>query len=491
LLFSFLLPAGCADFFPYPLPPVSPPPPASPSPIVLPPPAARAYTFGVAFSPGESFHPLTGTLRHNVHAARLCYEGLVELDNGFTPQLLLASSIETSDNANFTVRLHEGVTFHDGSPLTAADVVYSFGQARRAGGPYTGRLAAITSVTAQDDLTVLITAPVFNAAALFDFPIIRESAAAIPPGTGPYFARFIDGEGFLLPYEDWWQGKPHPAPRIELVEISDAGVLVWSFQYGYVSMMPYDPWDTLSPGIHAGFDKIAVPGALMQYIGFNTRRRPFSQAANRQAAALAIRREEAVKQVYGEDAVAAVLPVPPSSPFYMNVLPEPGLFSPDEAYLPGAGVSLDFIVNADNAARLKLAELLAEDLRRAGFEVRFRPVGQAVFTAALEAGDFDIYYAEARLSPNLDPAAFLAPGGSFNFGGYDSAAMTGALNRLAADDLDTLAEVWSVLHDELPILTICFRNTFLISQRGKLSGQTPTFFNPFAGFGDWAVSDER
>jgi hypothetical protein len=95
--------------------------------------------------------------------------------------------------------------------------------------------------------------------------------------------------------------------------------------------------------------------------------------------------------------------------------------------------------------------------------------------------------------PNMDPAEFLRPGGAFAFGVSESAAMTGALARLAAEDpysysgQEALAALWDVLYDELPMLTICFRNTHFISQRGLLSGQTPTFYNPFAGFGDWVV----
>lgn len=495
-LFLFLLLAGCDSLLLYPLPAVTPSPAPSPSPIVLPSPAARAHTFGVAFSPSATFNPLTGSPRHNVHAARLCYEGLVELDENFMPRLILAADIQTADNAVFTVRLREGVTFHDGSPLTAADVAYSFLEARR-GGPYAARLSAVGSVTAQDDLTVLISAPVFNAVALFDFPVIRQSAAAVPPGTGPYYARFTDDGAFLLPFEGWWQDKPRPAGRIELEEVADAGALVWSFQYGYVSMMPHDPWETLAPGVHAGHDKIIVPSPLMQYIGFNTRRRPFSNRSARQAAALAIDRRDAVRQVYGEDAAAAVLPVPPSSPLYSQSSAMDYRFDRAEASRLLGEVSnvpeLDFIAGAENPSRLRMAEMLADSLRAAGFEIRLRALGQDAFAAALAAGDFDLYYAEARLMPNMDPAEFLRPGGAFAFGVSESAAMTGALARLAAEDpysysgQEALAALWDVLYDELPMLTICFRNTHFISQRGLLSGQTPTFYNPFAGFGDWVV----
>ncbi|MCL2003742.1 MAG: ABC transporter substrate-binding protein [Oscillospiraceae bacterium] len=502
LLCVWLLLSGCMDtFFPYPYLPITPEPSPSPPPIVLPNPAPQALSFGIAFSPSGGFHPLAGTRRHNAHAARLCYEGLFELDGRFTPLPLLCETMETEDNLRFTVFLREDVLFHDGSPLTAADVVYSFTRARRPGGLYAERLSPVLSVTAQSDGTVLITMsdPVFNAAALFDFPIIRESTNPVPPGTGPYRAVLSEEGNYLLPFEGWWQHKPLPAGRIELVDAEDAGTLVYSFQYGYIAMMPADLWDTLSPGVHTGYDKISIPGALMQYIGFNTARRPLDRAQLRLAISLALDRRGALERVYGEDAALAVLPVPPVSPLYLERSAMAYRFDSGEAARMLAGVSalpeLDFIAGAENAARAQMAELLAENLRSAGFAVRLRLLGREDYDDALFSGDFDLYYAEARLSPNLDPSEFLLPGGAFAFGVSESAAMREALGRLAAAEPQTGAErdalgaVWDVLAEELPMLTVCFRSTQFISQRGLLSGQTPTFFNPYAGFADWTVNE--
>jgi peptide/nickel transport system substrate-binding protein len=498
-----LLISGCDALFPYPYLPVTPSPLPSPSPIILPSPAPLAITFGIAFSPSETatFDPLTDTLRHNAHAARLCYEGLFELDERFVPRGVLCTELVTEDNIFFTARLRSEAVFHDGSPLTADDVVYSIRQAQRPGGLYSERLSAVSDVRAADGETVLITmnAPVFNAAALFDFPIIRESFDRVPPGTGPYRMVLEPDGGFLLPFDRWWQGKQHPADRIELVDASNAGSLVYSFQYGYISMTPFDPYDTLSPGIHSGYDKITVPSALMQYIGFNTARRPFDRYNARLAAALAIDRREAVREVYGEDAAAAVLPVPPSSPFYQMEAAMAYRFDISEAERLLAGISplteAVFIVAEENAARVRMAELLAQNLQGAGFAVRLLPLSRTAFNNALQNGDYDLYMTEARLAPNLDPAAFLSSKGAFAFGVNESAAMSEALTRLAAEDVyssageDALRAVWDVLHDELPMLTICFRNTRLISQRGLISGQTPTFFDPFAGFADWTVHE--
>jgi peptide/nickel transport system substrate-binding protein len=380
-------------------------------------------------------------------------------------------------------------------------VAYSFREAQKPGGPFAGRLAPVSAVSAQDGGTVSVTMnrAVWNAAALFDFPIVRESTDAVPPGTGPYRMTFSPGGGYLLPWESWWQDKPHPVGRIELVDAGSADTLVYSFQYGYISMMPADLWDTFSPGIHTGYDKTVIPSGLMQYIGINTRRGPLDRRELRLALALALDRRGAVAAVYGEDAEAAVLPVPPSSPFYTEDAAMRYRFDRGEAARivseQRTPPELDFLVGAENTARVQMAEFCASSLRDAGFTVNVKALSHPEFEAALVSGDFDLYYAEARLAPNFDPREFLLPGGAFAYGAGDTYAMRSALGALAASAPYTdagkaaLGEVWELLHEELPILTVCWRNTLFISQRGLLSGQTPTFYNPFAGFMDWEVSE--
>jgi peptide/nickel transport system substrate-binding protein len=490
---------GC-DFLAYPAYIIEPSPPPSPPPIILPAPAPRAVTFGVAFSPADSFHPLTDTKRHNDHAARLCYEGLFEPDERFVPRPLLAVSMQTENNVHFTFNLRENVLFHDGTPLTAGDVVYSINEARKPGTPYAARLSCVAGVYAQDGGSVAVTmnTAVWNAASLFEFPIVKESGGAVPYGTGPYQMVLEPGGGYLRPSEYWRGETPSPA-RIELVEITSPDTLVNSFQYGYIAMMPLDMRDTFSPGIHTGYDKVTVPSAMMQYIGFNTKKRPFDRKDFRRSVSLAVDRRGAVSHVFGEDATAAVLPVPPSSPFYSQDAARDYRYDIGEASRLRENYrnlqELDFIVNAENASRVEMAEYIAVTLRYAGFAVNVRPLRRAAFEAALASGNYGLYYAEARLAPNLDPREFLLPSGAFARGASESYALRSALNAMAASDpyseggAEALEAVWAAFYDETPIITLCFRDTLFISQRGLLSGQTPAFFNPFRGFAGWEIAD--
>ncbi len=102
----------------------------------------------------------------------------------------LADSWEVApDNVTVNLTLKSGVTFTDGTPLTSADVVYTYEQYMNGGGIYHDYVSPIHSVNALDDLTVQFVLSSPNS----DFftkslmvPIIKSGTAESPVGTGPF-----------------------------------------------------------------------------------------------------------------------------------------------------------------------------------------------------------------------------------------------------------------------------------------------------------------
>jgi peptide/nickel transport system substrate-binding protein len=93
----------------------------------------------------------THALNHQI------YEPLIIRDAQGKPLPALAESWSiTSDPTVWEFRLRRGVTFHDGSPFTAEDVVFSLERARQPTSGMRGLLASIESVRKADDYTVLI-----------------------------------------------------------------------------------------------------------------------------------------------------------------------------------------------------------------------------------------------------------------------------------------------------------------------------------------------
>lgn len=144
-------------------------------------------TAAVKEAPGTT-NPLDAT--QDEWIMNVLYDSLAIYDpmQGVLPWL--ADSWTVGDgNTTVTVTLKNGVTFTDGSPMTSADVVYSYQEYMSGSGFYHGYVACIQSVTASDDMTVTFTLSAPNSnffTRALMVPIIKDGTADEPVGTGPY-----------------------------------------------------------------------------------------------------------------------------------------------------------------------------------------------------------------------------------------------------------------------------------------------------------------
>jgi peptide/nickel transport system substrate-binding protein len=151
------------------------------------------------------------------------YQHLVELDpkGGVIPVLATGYAV-SSDGLTYTFTLRSGVTFSNGDPLTAADVVYSLNRAAnpKSGYPYQDLVADISSVTSPNSDTVVVTLSqrdaqfIYNLAAYSNGVVLDPSAVANiatqPVGTGPYvFQSEVNNYDIVLGANPkYWGGTP-------------------------------------------------------------------------------------------------------------------------------------------------------------------------------------------------------------------------------------------------------------------------------------------
>ena len=200
--------------------------------------AGGEVTIGLQLEPGTldlTSSPAAGipqTLLNNV------YETLVKLeaDGSFTPQL--AESYEISDDGLvYTFALREGVTFHNGDPLTVEDVVFSIDHVltKEPAHPFATTLAPIESVEAIDESTVQLTLNRVSSNLLYHLTqsqgvILTESALDSienePVGTGPFvFESWTVGDSIVLQRNpDYW-GEPAPLETVTFRYIPDPNAL--------------------------------------------------------------------------------------------------------------------------------------------------------------------------------------------------------------------------------------------------------------------------
>jgi peptide/nickel transport system substrate-binding protein len=193
-------------------------------------------------------HATTSTIVHeiNSHLAEMLYAS--DGDGVIQPMLAAALPVISDDTLTYTIALRQGVLFHDGSTLTADDVVASLQRWQRIGRGKTA-IAKVTSIEAPDANTVvlrlseplgILTATLGNAEfAPVIYPRAQVEAAgddpiAEPIGTGPYrfkewrrgervvVERFPDYVGLDAPASGDWGMKHAWLDEIHFIAVPDA-----------------------------------------------------------------------------------------------------------------------------------------------------------------------------------------------------------------------------------------------------------------------------
>ena len=482
----------------------------APSPTATPLPTAEPEqtAFTLPCYPEAGFHPFTGSNRTNLSLGGLIYEGLFELDGSFEPQNLLCSSYTVSeDGLTWTFALRGGVTFSDGSPLTAAEAAASLNAARNSA-LYSARLAGIRSVAASDGaVTLVLNTPNGGLPALLDIPIVKDGGGSLPLGTGPYVLSGAGESLSLTARSGWWQGRSLPVDVIPLRAIQAVGDLIHAFDTREITLVATDLTGTNTLGFSGSYETTDYPTSVMLYVGFNCTSGLCRDQSVRQALQRSMDRSAVSTALLSRHARPADLPVAPESALYDAALVDTLSYSPQaaEETLAAAGWSkadgiytkghqsmqLTLLTSTDNVDKLAVAEYLARSLTQAGFAVTLEQLPWEEYLTALGQGAFDLYLGEVRMTADFDPTALLSPDGALNYGGYSDQT---AVQRLAAlraargEERSAAAQaLYQRLAEQPAFAVLCFKNWSVLTQWRQVSGLTPTQQNVFYGFADWAV----
>lgn len=449
--------------------------------------------FSLPYAPDQTLDPITCPDGMQRVAASLLYEGLFRLDPDLEPEPVLCESWTCDPEClTWTLTLREGVLFSDGSPLTARDVRASLERARTSE-RYGARLAHVASVTAGDGaVTVVLTRPNGALPALLDVPIAKE-ADGVWLGTGPYRLAQDEGGAYLAANEAWRQGGGQPAARIGLVEASGQDAMLYRFSSHEVQLIAADLTGAGDITFTGSVDQWETDTTVLQYIGCNTAVSPLDGAPLRQALGACLNREHIVSGFLSGHGRAAQFPVSPLSDLYPASLEVPySADAPAQAvaragYVPERTLTL--LVNSENSFKTAVADYLAQMFTQAGVPVEVRSLPWEEYTAALAAGDFDLYYGEARLTADWDLSPLLRTGGALNYGGWADQRTEELLDACggAADRAGAMEALCVYLRQQSPILPVCFKTATVLTQTGVVEGLTPTAAEPFYNLADCTV----
>lgn len=452
--------------------------------------------FALPYMPGRSLDPVDCADGMQQTASSLLYEGLFRLDSGFEPQLCLCASYTRDETASrYTFELRPGVQFSDGAPLTGRDVKDTLDRARESD-RYRSRLAGISSVSANGgSVTISLNSPNTALPALLDVPIVKSGSreGPAPVGTGPYFYAEEETGAYLIANQSWWKGEAQPVDRIALVEAPDDNAMLYRFSSHEVQLITADLTGVLAVSTTGSVGCVDADTTLLQYVGCNTSRAPLDNPALRRCLSAGIDRANVTSAFLSGHGRPAEFPLSPASPLYPAEL-ESG-YSPDgfaEALRESGYVSeraLTLLVNEENGFKKAIADRLAESWTAGGVPVEVRALPWEEYAAALSAGDFDLYYGEARLTADWDLGSLLEPYGALNHGHWSDPDVSRLLAEYAGagDRAAAMRALCTRLKSQAPILPVCFKSTSVLTQAGVVEGLIPTAAEPFYGLAQCAI----
>ena len=295
--------------------------------------------------------PALGPDSNSAIAVGMIYTGLVKFDKNLNVMPDQATWVISPDNKVYTFNLRQGITFSDGTPVTAQSYVYTLtrallpdvkspiasfflGPIAGSDGVSNGKTRTLTGVKAIDKNTLQIT---LKQPAAYFLQIMANSiayplnqtiinqygqtdwvnhAAGNGIGTGPFMVKEWDHNTkmVLVPNPQWYGAKTK-LTEVDMLFVNDQSTAFKAYQAGqYNFVWNIGPQDLTAAKSMPGYTSESLLQTDLLF--FSNKMAPFNNAAVRQAFAYAIDKETLATAIFKGSAVPAPTIIPPGMPGY-------------------------------------------------------------------------------------------------------------------------------------------------------------------------------
>jgi peptide/nickel transport system substrate-binding protein len=338
--------------------------------------------------------------------AKAVFSRLITLENGrLTPQLATKWGV-SADGRTWTFALNPAARFSDGTPVTATDVKASLRRVIDLKGVNATLFAAVGSITAKDDHTLVITTKAPAGTLPYSLTLLYVAPAAKidqpgfwnrPIGSGPFMVQSfqVGSKAVLVKNPRYW-GTPARLNKVVLTVIPEVSGQVAALRTGEVDIVSQLPQDQIASV--KGMDGVTVTSSQSTTIlslWFNNARQPFTDERVRQAMWYAVNWQNIRTTLYGQTAAEGRAPI--ASGVFGFAPQTPYAYDPAKAkqLLAQAGKSGGFsttikFVPTEIPQIQSALQAAAADWAKIGVKVSLVPQEQAVWTKDLLALDWNM-----------------------------------------------------------------------------------------------------
>lgn len=424
--------------------------------------APTAITIGVTSQP-PTFDPAQLDLGESSLIWTGIFDTLLKVDNQGVVQPNAAESFEYSeDGRTLTLTLREGMTFSNGDPVTAADVVATIDRMKATPGVRTPDVSSIDSVEAPDDLTVVVNlnAPdpsllvnlgtgagvIADAATLGD-----EDLALNPIGSGPYVLdtdATVTGSSYVMTKrEDHWNAGAYPFQTVTARVLEDAQARLNALQAGEISttQIAADQVDAIEgAGLTTKVIDASAVGSLLFLDRTGATVPALGDVRVRQAINMAFDRQLYVDQLLLGAGVPTEQFYNPGQPGYVEELNGTYPYDVDgaKALLAEAGYPDGFALTMPSTYFSQATEpALTQSLADIGIMVTWESVPPQEVVSSLSSGKYAMaWFYEGLNSPSIMTRSDLGADGLLNPTSYTTPELTALLEKASTLSADPDAQ---------------------------------------------------
>ncbi len=368
--------------------------------------------------PPDTLNPLATQYSSVRDFLYLVYESLFVVEEDLSAKGVLASGYTASEgNTVYTVDIAEGIKFHSGAPLPAADVTATFEYIQKYPSVYAENLADVASYRAKGNSVVItLKTPKADFVNNLDFPILPKGLTGAdfaeanenftPNGTGRY--RYLKTNRYksveLEKNPDWRGADRVYIPSVAVRYLKDNDSMLYAFNSGETDLITTDRgrWGEFS--YTGNMRTFEVTGTKYVYMGLNTRSSAFADSELRDALNTVIDKDVLIDGALFSHAEPARSPITPKAYFAGEKTVKTAKKTVEEkkSFLKQKNLSFYLMYNEESSRKKEIAELIKTQLAECGTDVVLSAVDFQTYCDRVASGNYQAYIGEVEIGADSD-----------------------------------------------------------------------------------------
>ena len=473
----------------------------------------------IGISDFDNINPLITKNKDIISLSTILYEPLLKLNENYEIELCLAEEWSKTDNRVYLVKLKDNLKWEDGSNVTGTDVKYTIEQLKKGKSIYSDNVKNIDTVEIIETNTVRINLkeeePFFEYNLIF--PIVSNSqfkdedfykSRLAPKATGMFKVTKATEDYIELEKNENWRDKDKIEIKISKVIINFFGTIgdaYNSLKIGNIDLVCTSNANAQDYIGTIGFINKEYKGRELDFISINCNSGVLANKEVRQAINYAIDKNKINSSVFSNNYYISSFPIDYGN--YLYTKESNSNYSQEKAkeVLVNAGweykygywrrtqdyttqyLNIDLVVDNSNKTRVKVAELIEEQLENIGINVYLYKVSNSSYKNYLENKNYDMIITGVNNGYSPDLTYFL---GENNIANYKNEEITAILNDIKnISDKQLLIEKYNriieIYEDEVPYICL-YRNKEKLIYNIRLTGDVnPNNYSAYHNFENW------